>query len=185
MKKIMLCFALLCSFISSSTMAARPSYPFNDSIATGLSRHHIIPWEELVSFGTANFTSDADRTTLITAIIGTRTVNLGSFQGDIPQLVAGLHAPQNSEAVEVWQSLLAWTQGNLVVGTNTRPDDPGSKFDTVAYTCLKAVNHDTVYTNIFDAWRAPTATVAAKKQYFLTMAAHNIADAAGLPCWTP
>jgi len=186
MKKVMLCFALLFSFICSFAMAAgRPSYPFNDKIASGLSRHHIIPWEELVEFGTDNFTSDADRTDLINAIIGTRTVNLGSFQGNVPQLVAGLHTPQNPEAVEVWQSLLAWTQGNLVVGTNTRPDDPGSKFDQVAYNCLKVVNHDATYTVIFADWEAPTATTAAKKQYFLTMAAHDIANAAGQPCWKP
>lgn len=184
MKKVMLCFALLFGFTCSSAMAARPDYPFDDSIATGLSRHHIIPWEELVDFGTDNFTSDADRTTLINAIIGTRKVNLGSFQNDIPTLVKGLNPPKNSEAVEVWQSLLAWTQGNLVVGTNARTNDPGSKFDEVAYTCLKVVNHDVTYTNIFADWEAPTATPSTKKKDFLMMAAHDIANAAGQPCWT-
>lgn len=184
MKKVMLCFALLFGFTCSSAMAARPDYPFDDSIATGLSRHHIIPWEELVKFGTDNFTSDADRTTLINAIIGTRKVNLGSFQNNIPTLVKGLNPPQNSEAVEVWQSLLAWTQGNLVVGPNARTNDPGSEFDKVAYTCLKAVNPDNNYTKIFDDWNDKDTTTNKRKEYFLIMAAHDIANAAGQPCWT-
>ena len=183
MKMLLRCVVLLFVLVLGCARAdQRPGYPFSDNVPPGSARHHIIPWEELVDFGNANFTSDADRVTLIRSIVWNKAVNMGPYT-TIEQLVAALRDTTNSEAVDVWHSLLAWPKGNLVIGPNERPDDPGRVFDVVAYECLKMMNPDQSYTRIFADWMSSSVSVWQKKQYFLRMGEAELTQATGSSCW--
>ncbi|MCX7221156.1 MAG: hypothetical protein NTY70_20185 [Burkholderiales bacterium] len=163
-----------------SAMAARPSYPQRDKIATGLARHHIIPWEELVSFGRANFKTRSEQQNLINSIINISTANLGGYTSQT--LAQGIFM-NDREAIETWESLLAWLPGNLVIGPENRENDPGNVFDRTAFVCLKSVDSNVTYTDTFVSWQNPSATIEHKKMYILKMAQRTSAQAPTSPCW--
>ncbi len=163
----------------SSAWAARPGYPYPDAVGNN-ARHHIIPWKETVDFGMANFTSKDEMVGVISLLM-TRHPNLGEYAS--PEALADGVLNQQNAALETWQGLLAWLPGNLVIGPQNRPNDPGEQFDVTALTCLKTVDADASYTDIFTLWRQASATVAHKKIYLLKMARATMADARGRPCW--
>jgi hypothetical protein len=152
MKRLFSLLALLSFVFSCQAFAARPSYPYSDTVAPN-ARHHILPWKTTVDFGIANFTSRDDIVNIVSLLMS-RKPNLGEFKS-ADELATGI-LNKNVAALETWASLLAWLPGNLVIGPANRSDDPGESFDTKALKCLKQVNLDATYTDLFSLWNSPT-----------------------------
>lgn len=148
--------AVLLGLAGSAFAAGRPSYPFPSNqpyaLTTGQSRHHIIPWQELVAYGTGTYVTVEGVLQFLATYNLIDQANLGQFNGDLPGLAAAYideDSDDHAEAEETMTALFAWMQGNLVVGPSNRADDPGDVFDTNAYDCRQ---HYAAGTPEFDAY---------------------------------
>lgn len=175
MKKLfILTVAILIVISQFSGMACagsrEPDYPwasnFPKQLPTGATRHHIIPWEELVKFGNENYNKDEKKLIrFLDKYTGLKKANLGAYQDSrqfVNQVIAG-----RKDATETMEQLYAWMQGNLVVGPRTRSQDPGNKFDTVAWECRQKVVYDYEYDDLKMKWK--TGSKFVKERVFETL----------------
>jgi hypothetical protein len=119
--------------------AARPAYPFKDTLPTGLARHHIIPYQDLLSFCHVYFDHNQERLKKLFNAFPSNISDylnsnaLGVYGTDMHALLTALITnPGDVEANEALDSLLAWLPNNLVVGPNNRLDDPGNRYNATA-----------------------------------------------------
>lgn len=172
MKKLLiLAVAILIALsqFSGTALAARPSYPWNSNqpyaIQTGQARHHIIPWQQLVNFGTNQYTTQQQLEDFLKNYNLIDKANLGSYQ-NINELVTAYFA-KASDAVETVEELFTWMQGNLVVGPKNRTNDPGENFDTPALNCRQHYFPNVAYNDLQNKWN--NGTGAQSKQVFETL----------------
>ncbi|MCC3466239.1 MAG: hypothetical protein JGK37_09585 [Microcoleus sp. PH2017_06_SFM_O_A] len=141
----------------ANASAARPSYPWNSdqpySISFYQTRHHIIPLEELVKFGTQTYTTQLLLTDFLLSYDNIKKVNLGEYKS-IAELIKA-YLDRKTPAVETMNGLFGWVQGNLVVGPQNRAWDPGNAFDEVAFDCRQNIYYNTRYTNLKKRWETP------------------------------
>lgn len=139
---------------SLATMPPRPTYPWASNqpyaLNNGNARHHMIPWQELVAFGTQHFANNPnDLAGFIQNFNNIGNANLGEHnQNDLAQA----YNNGDATAVETVEALLAWMQGNLVVGPANQPNDPGNVFDQVAFNCRQAHFPNAAYNNLQATW---------------------------------
>ncbi|WP_293151624.1 MULTISPECIES: hypothetical protein [unclassified Microcoleus] len=150
-----------------NSSAARPSYPWNSDqpypILSYQTRHHIIPLDELVKYGTQTYTTQPLLTDFLLSYENIKNVNLGEYKS-IQELIKA-YLEKKPPAVETMNGLFGWVQGNLVVGPQNRAWDPGNAFDDVAFQCRQNIYYDTRYTDLKNRWEKP-ATPATKRDVF-------------------
>ncbi|MBD2502127.1 hypothetical protein [Anabaena azotica] len=144
--------------------AARPSYPWNPNqpypISSAQTRHHIIPLDELVKYGTQTYTTQLSLTDFLLSYENIKNVNLGEYK-NIQELIKA-YLEKKPPAVETMNGLFGWVQGNLVVGLKKRAWDPGNAFDEVAFQCRQNIYFNKRYTGLKERWETP----ADKKDVF-------------------
>ncbi|MDD7910943.1 hypothetical protein PUV47_13525 [Pseudovibrio exalbescens] len=145
-KLVLTATALTLTALAAGTAAAqqRPNYPWQANVPYALqanqSRHHIIPWQELISYGVGEYVTLAEVQGFLDTYNLIGQANIGSFANtnDLAAAYVDEDNGDHNEANDVMFSLFAWMQGNLVVGPNNanRPHgDPGDAFDQRAYDC--------------------------------------------------
>ncbi|MCM2291703.1 hypothetical protein NAC44_05095 [Allorhizobium sp. BGMRC 0089] len=135
---------LLCAALTQNAYAEkRPTYPWKSDYPVALpgntSRHHMIPWDQLVQFGLSAIDTEEKAKAFLKTYSGFDAANLGTYgQGTKEEKITALseaYIQKVPDAVETMKSLFAWMQGNLVVGPNRGTSDPGEKFDDEAFNC--------------------------------------------------
>jgi hypothetical protein len=166
MKKLLILtlVILIATFqFSEKAIAARSPYPWNSdqpySIKSNQARHHIIPLEELVDYGTLTYTTQPLLMNFLLSYENIKKVNLGEYQSFAELAEAYLN--KQGPAVETMNGLFGWVQGNLVVGPKERVD-PGKNFDEVAFYCRQNISYNTRYNELQTRWNTP----ATKKDVF-------------------
>jgi hypothetical protein len=176
-KKLLAIMLVIFISMSGNLVAAANPYP---ALANGGTRHHIIPngnpndlnndW--LSGLGYRLFIPNADENLnqdqqdqlhlLIQALTDNQWLNqivlqLGAYAppnqqpgGLWAQLEEDVINAANVEAREVLQDMIAWIPGNLVVGPQNRPNDPGNHFDFCAMMCRTQLNNN--YPNYNPVW---------------------------------
>lgn len=120
----------------------RPSFPFGGAVPTGRTRHHIIPWEDLVKSAVKELPPNRRKQFLMDySMLRPVTISKFRFQTgeDIDNFLRALNNNEK-EAIETYREIIAWLPGNIVIGPSNRPNDPGDKFDKDAFACLTKVS---------------------------------------------
>ncbi len=117
----------------------RYPYPFRDFV-TPQSRHHIVPFQKLVSIGKEILAheNEAERTKYVNDIIDAYfsshpdvSINFESKE-ELKRAIHDKRSHRHSEAERDFLMLLAWLPGNIVIGRSGRTDDPGDILDRKA-----------------------------------------------------
>lgn len=160
MKKILILILVILIAIfqfPEKASAARSPYPWDSnqpySLQPNQARHHIIPLEELVDYGTRTYTTQPLLTDFLLSYENIKKVNLGEYKS-IAELIKA-YLDKKTPAVETMNGLFGWVQGNLVVGPKQRAWDPGNTFDEVAFDCRQKIYYDTRYKDLQRRWDIP------------------------------
>ncbi|WYL96833.1 MAG: hypothetical protein HEQ35_26290 [Gloeotrichia echinulata IR180] len=129
----------------------KPNQPY--SISSAQARHHIIPLDELVKYGTQTYTTQLSLTNFLLSYENIKNVNLGEYK-NFQELIKA-YLEKKSPAVETMEGLFGWVQGNLVVGPKKRAWDPGNAFDEVAFECRQNTSYNTRYKDLEQRWNTP------------------------------
>ena len=163
MKKLLIfaiAILMTLSLLPSIAEAQRVSYPWDSNVPFDIgnnnTRHHIVPYGELTSFGKEIYPPRKETKGKLTQFLKKYNLinqaNLGSASS-VDDLVTK-YVNNNSEAMETVEQLFAWMQGNLVVGPSNRPNDPGDTFDKFALECRQDICFNNDYRNLESRWKS-------------------------------
>lgn len=164
MKKLLIfAIAILMTLsLLPSIAEARDNYPWDSNVPFDIgnnnTRHHIIPYGELTSFGRKIYPPKKESQGGLNEFFTPQNynlikkANLGASP-DTKDLVAK-YVTNDREAVQTVEQLFGWMQGNLVVGPSNRANDPKEKFDKDAFNCRQDICYNNAYRDLESHWKS-------------------------------
>jgi hypothetical protein len=183
MKKVLsgfLCFIGLIGLISFTLVHAQVvAYPHLDTLKAGQTRYQIISGKELVDFAKTHIKTKTSRDAILKVIPDIQHLDLDGYY----HLNLSDGVKFDPKAQQVWNNLVYWLPGNIVVGPYDVKLAQETPFNDVALSCLKTVIKDAQRIAIFEQWKNEKTTVDQKIKILIALAGARPSDAASSVCW--